>query len=241
MNILNVKFDNIAINEAVAQTVAWLKEGKRFNIFFLNADCLRISQRDNAYRDILNITPLVLPDGVALRLAGKIYGLQRVVNTNGTDFSPQLMRALAQEGYKIFFLGGQDGVAEEAARKIREQIPGIQIVGTHHGYLDNDDIVAEAINTSGADVLFVAFGAPRQEKWIFANCDKLKVKLCLGVGALLDFLSQRVKRAPKLVRALKLEWLWRVFMEPKRMFKRYFIDGLLFMIWLICKRLFPRS
>ena len=241
MTILKVKFDNLTINQAVAQTIGLLGAGRKFEVNFLNADCLRISQKNPAYRDVLNCSELVLPDGVALKLAAWLFGLGKIHNCNGTDFSPELMRQAALKGYKIFLLGSAEGVAKQAGQKLQEQIPGIKIVGTHTGYFKDDAPVVNEINTSGADILFVAMGVPKQEKWIAANRSELNPKLCLGVGALLDYISGRVVRAPKIFRVLKIEWLWRVFMEPRRMFKRYFVDGFGFMFWLIWKRVFPRS
>lgn len=232
MNILNIKVNNINTKNALDCCFAALKQRKKIDVFFLNADCLRISVKDEDYRRILNNVELVLPDGIGLKIVAKYYGYPNIYNTNGTDFSPVLVEEAAKRGYKIFLLGAKDGIAQKAAENMCKQVPLLNIVGTHSGYFDDDNKIIEIINASGADILFIAMGAPLQEKWIAKNRDKLNAGICLGIGALFDYLSGSILRAPKWMIALNLEWLWRVFVEPKRMFKRYFIDGIGFMFWL---------
>jgi N-acetylglucosaminyldiphosphoundecaprenol N-acetyl-beta-D-mannosaminyltransferase len=177
---------------------------------------------------------LVLPDGVGLKIISWIFGGKIKENCNGTDFSPKLMEEAAKEGYKIFLLGSKDGIAQKASENIKKTIPNLKIVGTSSGYFNNDEEVIQKINTSGADILFVAMGVPLQEKWIARNRDRLNPKLCLGVGALFDYLSGSTPRAPLPMRRMHLEWLWRIFIEPKRMFKRYIIDGSK-LFWIVMK------
>ncbi|MFC1704260.1 WecB/TagA/CpsF family glycosyltransferase [Candidatus Omnitrophota bacterium] len=189
---------------------------------------------DKTYREILNATDLVLPDGLGLKLATKILGGRMKENCNGTDFSPLFMAEAAQRGLSVFFLGGKEGVAEKAAEKISKQIPGIKITGTQNGYFDNDDKIIKKINAASADIVFVGMGVPIQEKWITKNREKLNSTLCLGVGALFDYLSGRIKRAPKIFQKMHIEWLWRIMMEPKRLWKRYLVDDVKF-LWLVLK------
>ena len=125
----------------------------------------------------------------------------------------------------MYLLGGRPGVAEGAAQKLTERFPTLQLAGWDHGYHEEDDEVIARINASGADILFVGFGVPLQERWICRNRERLNPRLCLGVGALLDFMSGRVPRAPRLLRTMRLEWAWRFLIEPRRLFRRYFIDG----------------
>lgn len=237
MKILNVKYDNMTFGSAIEEAVSLLRKEKKSNLFFLNADCLYKAQKDEEYRNILNSADLVLPDGIGLKLITMLFGVKMKDNCNGTDFSPIFMEKAAAEGYKIFFLGGKENIAEKAAENVRHKILGIKIVGIHSGYFSDDKKVIDKINNSGADILFVAMGAPLQEKWIARHREKLNTGLCLGVGALFDYLSERVRRAPKIMRNLYLEWLWRIFIDPKRMFKRYIIDGSKF-FWLVLKQRF---
>ena len=182
----------------------------------------------------MNSADLVLPDGIGLKLATRILGGKMEEDCNGTDISPLLMQKAAEEGYKIYFLGAKEKIAEKAAENTRKQIPRIQIVGTHHGFFNNDKEVIKKINDSGADILFVAMGVPLQEKWIAKHRRELNPRLCLGVGALFDYLSGRIPRAPLFMRKMHLEWLWRIFIEPKRMFKRYIVDGMK-LGWIVLK------
>lgn len=230
--LLNLKFDNLTMSQALDSAVALLKKKSKSTIFFLNADCLYKSQHDEEYKIILNNSSLLLSDGIGLKFATKAYGIKLKDNCNGTDFSPLYMQKLAKEKKSIFLLGGHEGVPEQVKENLEKQIPGIKIVGYHHGFFKDDKKVVQKINASRADVVFVALGVPLQEKFISHNLDQLTPKVYLGVGSLFNFLSGRIKRAPKFIRVLKLEWFWRFLMEPQRMFKRYFIDTfkLLFII-----------
>lgn len=233
MNILNVHYDNLSLAETRERFFSLMDGGKKANIFFLNADCLYRAQKDREYQDVLTQADLVLPDGIGLRLITGLFGERMLADCNGTDLSPVLLKEAAKRGDKIFFLGGKGGVARRACENMRERIPGLKIVGWYHGYSKNDEEVVERINASGADILFVAMGVPLQEKWISKNRNRLNPKVCLGVGALLDYLSGQIARAPLWMRKFHLEWFWRIFVEPKRMFKRYVIDDLSFFVYLV--------
>lgn len=226
VKILGVPYSNLFLKDALEQIFICLEHKIKFTVLFLNADCLFKAQNDGEYKEILKKAEFILPDGIGLRLAAKFLTSIRIKdNCNGTVLSPLLMKGAANKGYKIFFLGTKEGVAEKAAENIRKEIPGIRIVGTQHGYFRDSEEVIKKINESGADILFVAMGAPLQEKWIARNRASLNTRLCLGVGALFDYLSGQIPRAPRFMQVMHLEWLWRIFIEPRRMFRRYIIDG----------------
>jgi len=237
MEVLNVRYNNITIKCALKKIFSLLEGEKKYNLFFLNADCLRQAQIDKEYREILNSADLVLPDGIGLRLVTRVFGGEMKDNCNGTDLSPLILKGATKKNYKIYFLGGRESVAKGAAENIIKAIPFIQIVGHCSGYFYSDDEVINSINSSGANILFVALGVPKQEKWIAKNREKLNPKLCLGVGALLDYLSGNIKRAPVWMRRLHIEWVWRIIIDPKRMFQRYIIDGFHFLIYVLYVRL----
>ena len=235
--IIITRYDNITVPQALQRVENLLSEGGKRNAFFLNVNCLSIAYCDDTYRDILNKADLVLSDGVGLRLATWLFGGVMRDNCNGTDFSPRVMRLAAKEGYKVFFLGGEDGVARMAAERVGHSVPDLEIVGARSGIFSDDGPVVDEINASGADILFVAMGVPAQEKWIDRNRDRLDTRLCLGVGALLDYLSGIVPRAPLWMRKAQLEWFWRILLDPRRMAKRYLVDGLGFLVYLVYYRM----
>lgn len=238
--ILGCKLDNISTNQAVSEVLRLLNFGNNCNIFFINADCLYKAQYDIEYRKILNSADIVLPDGIGLKLISNFLGKGSTENCNGSDLCPLLFEKISTEGRSLFFLGGNEGVAKAAAENVKNRIQYIKIAGTYAGYFTDDEPIIKAINSSGADVLFVGMGAPLQEKWIYKNRSRLNPKLCLGVGALFDYLSGRIPRAPFWMRKMHLEWLWRIFMEPKRMFKRYAVDGSK-LFWIVLKERFKKK
>lgn len=168
----------------------------------------------------------IVNDGIGMDLAARwLHGRRFAGNLNGTDFIPYLSEHAARP-LRFFLLGGQPGVAEAAARTLRER-HGQIVVGTCDGYGGRQragDALPAMINDSGADVLLVAFGNPLQEQWMLDNCEKLRTPLVFGVGALLDFLSGNARRAPGWVRRHRVEWLYRLSREPRRLLKRYSWD-----------------
>lgn len=236
MNILDVQYHNLTRQSALNRAVSMADSRNKSQIFFLNLDCLYIALKDHSYRKTLSLSSLTLPDGVGLRIATWLFGGKMKENLNGTDFSPLLMEKLAEKGHKIYLLGGKSGVAKSAAEALRRRVPGIQVVGADSGYFEGGDVI-QRINQSGATVLFVGMGVPVQEKWIMQNRDELNPQLCLGVGALLDWISGTQARAPLAIRRLNLEWVWRMVLEPRRMFTRYIVHDLPFLATLLFSRL----
>ena len=235
MVILGVRYHNLTRRSALNRALSLADGSEKNQIFFLNLDCLYNALNDADYRQALSSSSLTLPDGIGIKLATRLFGGRMKENLNGTDFSPLLMSELTERGHKIYLLGGKEGVAKAAADVLRERIPAIQIVGAESGFFEGDDAV-QSINQSGATVLFVGMGVPKQEKWIMQNREKLKPQLCLGVGALFDWISGAQMRSPLVFRRLNLEWFWRVLIEPRRMFKRYIVRDLPFLMVLLFSR-----
>ena len=214
-----------------------IDSGRSIELFFLNAHCFNLAQKDREYFDILNSCDYLLNDGIGIKIASKIEKLVLKKNLNGTDFIPEIAEMAAKKGYKIFLLGAKDGIAEEAAVKLKEKFEGLQIAGVHSGY-GLDESVLEMINNSKADILIAGMGVPMQEKWIRENKSKLgSVKLFVGGGAILDFLSQRIRRAPLLIRKIGLEWLFRLCLEPGRLWRRYLVGNFLFFYYILVLKL----
>lgn len=214
-----------------------IDSGRSIELFFLNAHCFNLAQKDREYFDILNSCDYLLNDGIGIKIASKIEKLVLKKNLNGTDFIPEIAEMASKKGYKIFLLGAKDGIAEEAAVKLKEKFEGLQIAGVHSGY-GLDDSVLELINNSKADILIAGMGVPMQEKWIRENKSKLgSVKLFVGGGAILDFLSQRIRRAPLFMRKFGLEWVFRLCLEPGRLWRRYLVGNFLFFYYILVLKL----
>ncbi|WP_233192708.1 WecB/TagA/CpsF family glycosyltransferase [Acidimangrovimonas sediminis] len=225
MTLPRVRLFGIDLVSASADAVIaqLLTPGQRSRVAFLNAHCANVAVRDSAYADALATADLVLPDGIGVELAARMRGTPLEANLNGTDFTPALLATAAERGLSVYLLGARPGVAEAAAEKLARDIPGLRIAGTRDGYdgLRNEAVAIAAINRARPDIVLVALGVPQQDLWLARNADRLNARICLGVGALFDFLSGRVRRAPATVRRLRGEWVWRLAMEPRRMAGRY--------------------
>ncbi|MDP3518317.1 MAG: WecB/TagA/CpsF family glycosyltransferase [Pseudohongiella sp.] len=207
-------------------------------ICFVNPDCVNIARRNPAYRRALNQADLVAPDGIGMRIAGKMLGKSFRQNVNGTDLFPRLCERLATDGGRLYLLGGHPGVAEQVAAWIGQNHPGVEIAGMHHGYFNHDDqqTLIESIRASRADVLLVAMGAPQQDLWIQTHAKDAGVKVAMGVGGLFDFYANRIPRAPQWLREMGLEWTFRLYQEPRRMWRRYLVGNFRFLLAIAMQR-----
>ncbi len=173
-----------------------------------------------------------------MKLAARWAGTPLMDNVNGTDLFPHLCDRLQQTDHALFLLGGEPGVAEELRRKLETQYPKLTLSGTRHGHFSDDDNqkVINQINQSNTDILLVAMGVPKQEKWITEFAPKTGARVAVGVGGLFNFYSGRIPRAPKWMRASGLEWLHRFIQEPGRLWRRYFIGNLVFILRVFFQR-----
>ncbi len=196
-------------------------------VYFVNAHCVNIAARDAAYAQLLKSSPFLFADGAGMALAARVNGAPLTNNVNGTDLFPRLCAAAAAASVPIAFLGARPGVARQCATLMERQYPGLSVVWVEDGYLSNEaerSKLAE-LDNSGARLLFVAKGVPTQEHWIAANAARRAAPVILGVGALFDFYSGTVPRAPPLLRQLRMEWAFRLLQEPRRLFRRYVLGN----------------
>ncbi len=239
MKILGVRFDNLNLAEVLQKIAGFLVDGQQHYIVLPYAEFLVEAQKDEEFRNILNQADLSLSDGVGPVWASRIIGQEAL---RGRIMGIDLVWALFVESgvqSRVFLFGAREGVAQEAAEKIRQKAPQAQIVGTLNGYVGDAEAIA-AINASGAEVLLVGLGMPKQEKWIYDNLKKMPaVKVAIGVGGAFDFISGRVKRAPGIFQKIGLEWLWRLIIQPRRI-KRIFRSIAIF-LWLVIKDKFVWS
>ncbi|GGG65074.1 hypothetical protein GCM10011415_09780 [Salipiger pallidus] len=219
------------VDASTSDTIEALLGGTARSVYFLNAHCANVCATDRAYAAALARADAVLPDGIGVELAARSMGSGLTENLNGTDFTPALLQEAARRGLSVFLFGAAPGTAERAADALQARIPDLIVAGTRDGYDGGACEVSavHAINASGADILLVAMGVPKQELWIDRNLPQLRPRLVLGVGALLDFLAGNVKRAPAPVRKLRMEWAWRLAMEPRRLAKRYLVGNTTFL------------
>ena len=219
INIRGVLFDDVDMAEAVARCEELIaSDDTPHRVHTPNAEIVQLCVEQPEYYELINSASLIVPDGSGIILAAKLLHTPLVKGkVAGVELGERLAALSAEKGYRLFLLGGKPGVAEEAARKLEEKYPGMQLSGVNDGYFKDDAEVIEKINRSNADILFVCTGVPRQEKWMYAHRDELKVRLMLGLGGSLDIYSGTAKRAPKIFIRLGLEWFYRLLKEPWRL------------------------
>jgi exopolysaccharide biosynthesis WecB/TagA/CpsF family protein len=198
---------------------------------YANAHTLNVATRNQELLRVLRQADLVLNDGSGLALAARLRGMAFPANLNGTDFTPKVLLVAADCGASVFLLGGRPGVAEEAAERLRADIPGLKVVGCADGYFTDDGLPAllATIRHSNARLLLVGMGNPRQELWLAEHLADTGAYLGVAVGAFLDFAARRVPRAPRWMRAAGIEWVYRLGREPRRLFRRYVAGNPLFL------------
>jgi N-acetylglucosaminyldiphosphoundecaprenol N-acetyl-beta-D-mannosaminyltransferase len=228
----------MVMNTTQRQAIDWIEQtihdhkAETASVYFVNAHTLNLAADDPTYRQVLNSSDFILADGTGVRWAAKLQGVSLRENMNGTDFVPALLRSNAQCGHSYFLLGGDEKTIAKAAEYARKTFPGWNLAGCHHGFLSDTTATASAIeqiNAAHPDVLLVGMGNPVQEQWIDCFRHQLDVRVCMGVGGLFDFWASNVQRAPKWLRKLGHEWLWRLYQQPVQKARRYLVGNPLFL------------
>ena len=218
VNILGVDVDAVTMAEAVDVVRRAMDTRAGVMVATANAEMLMRATHDEELRRILNASALVVPDGAGTVWAARHLGHAMPERVAGYDLAQELLRCAPAEGRCVYFFGSAPGVAEKAKAKAEQLYPGIEIVGVRNGFFspaDNAAIIAE-IRAAHPDLLLVALGVPKQEKWIAAHLAELDVPVAIGVGGTLDVMAGVMKRAPHWMQKAKLEWLFRGLMQPKR-------------------------
>ena len=216
VDVLGVGFDNLTLDEAVARGMELVcGEGTHY-VVTPNPEIVEVCRENPAARDAVNGADLVLPDGVGVVKGAAMLGTPLKEKTPGIEFAAGLMGKMAQQGKSLYLLGAKPGVAELAGQRVTQRYPGLRIAGTHDGYFKEDGPVVEAIRQSGADVVFVCLGAPKQELWMAKNGSATGAHLLCGLGGSLDVFAGVVARAPKFWSNHGLEWFYRLCKEPRR-------------------------
>ncbi len=215
---LGVRADDVTWDETLARIEGFIAEGRPHQIVTVNPEFVMAARRDLGFCTIINHAALAIPDGVGLLWAGRLLGQPLRERVTGSDGVPRIAERAAQKGWRLFLLGAAPGVAKETARRLVRRYPGLEIAGTYAGSpaTEEDEYIVGLVRHARPDVLFVAYGHPKQDKWIARHLDRLGVPACMGVGGAFDFIAGVQRRAPPWMRRLGLEHFYRLLRQPWR-------------------------
>jgi N-acetylglucosaminyldiphosphoundecaprenol N-acetyl-beta-D-mannosaminyltransferase len=219
VHVLGVRVDCTDMQNALAAIERLVEEGHAGRLVAtVNPEFVMRARRDAQFKRVLSESALCIPDGIGVVWAMRRQGCRGQQRVAGSDLVPLVCGLCARRGWRLFFLGARPGVAAEAASRLQERIPGLDVAGVHSGSpgAEGDQESLRAIERARPDILLVAYGHPRQELWVDRNRSRLPVPVAIGVGGSLDFAAGRSRRAPSAVQRLHLEWLWRLAVEPWR-------------------------
>lgn len=209
-------------------------------IMYANVHTLNLAYEKPRFHAILRAADVVYCDGAGVRLGARLLKRHIPERMTGADWIHDLCRLAAQRKYRLFFLGGKPGVAEQAVARLRGMFPGLQVAGVHHGYFHDHPSQSEALlsmlRAAEIDILLVGMGSPMQEFWIDSQKSRLSIPVVWAMGAVMDFVAEVVPRAPAWMRRHNLEWLFRWKTEPRRLGKRYALGNALFVLRVLRER-----
>lgn len=231
IDLLNVRVDRVDFAAAMEHVRQAIQLRRPRQIVTVNVDFVKLAKADSAYRRLINTADLSVADGMPLLWAARLIGAPLPERITGTDLVLGCAQMAAEEGHRLFLLGAGPGVAEQAAEELQRRFPGLTVCGTYAPPFgpwaeDEDRRIVDGVQAARPDVLFVAFGAPRQDVWIREHMAELNVPVSIGIGGTLNFLAGKIRRAPQWMQDLGLEWLYRVVQEPGRLWKRYLLEDL---------------
>ncbi|MDF5731681.1 MAG: WecB/TagA/CpsF family glycosyltransferase [Rhizonema sp. PD38] len=231
VNFLNIRFNRMSSSEAIDRLLMQLLRRQGGRVYYGNAHTIVTASQNPALAKALAHSDLLLADGSGVCWGSALRRTPLIHNLNGTDLVPALCKEGATRGLSVYLLGAKPGVAEEAAANLKNAYPSLVIAGTHHGYFSKAETlqILKTIRAARPHLLLVAMGVPQQEIWIDQYASQLRGITCMGVGGLFDFVAQRVPRAPYSIRVLGMEWLWRLAMEPARLWRRYIVGNFIFL------------
>lgn len=232
LSFCGIRIDNLIMEEAVEAVRKSLAEKKKQFVVYVNSDVVILADRDERLKEIINSADLVLADGMPVVWLSRLCSSPVRERIAGSDMVPLLCRAAWEEKKSVFLLGGQEGVPQAAAENLQKRFPGLRIAGWDsppYGFEKKEEELArirEKITASGAELLIVCLGCPKQERFIYENMAQYGATVSVCAGATIDFLAGRVKRCPAWMGRMGLEWFYRFLKEPGRLFKRYFCDDM---------------
>lgn len=226
VSIFGVKIQNTTLEDTRKQIEEYLEENRLRVIYTPNTEIVMKAKDDSKLRDIINKGDIIIPDGIGLIYGSKIQKKPLKERVTGFDTSMEILKIANKKNYKLFLLGGAPSIAEQAMKNINKEYPNIQTVGCQNGFFKGSHLgvensieekrVIEEINSLSPDIIFVGLGFPRQELFIEANREKLKAKIVIGNGGVIDVMAGNAKRAPEIYQRLGLEWFYRLIKNPSR-------------------------
>lgn len=238
IEILGVPFARLDTAGALEQVELLYERETPAMVAHANVHTLNLTVEDPAYREVLRAADMVLNDGKGVMLGARLLGSRFPADLNGNAVTPLVVERAAERGWPIYLLGAKPGVAEKLAEVLRARHPGIRIVGHHHGHFSTEeepDVVVE-IRELGTGLLLVGMGNPYQERFLARRLSETGARLGIGVGAYFDFMTGTVPRSPEWMNRYGLEWVHRLSMEPKRLWRRYLIGNPAFVARVIKQR-----
>lgn len=239
VRFLGVRIDRVRLPDLLDRVVNAARSNRPTTLLYVNVHCMNVAADNARYRDILERADTVYCDGTGVRLGARMLGLDIPERMTGADWIHDLCRQAIAEGLTLYFLGGEPGVAEDAAVTLRARYPGLRVVGAAPGYGVGPAVVG-AINAAGPHILLVGMGTPRQEVWIDENRAELDVPVVWAVGALFEFVAGRIPRGPAWMTEHGLEWLCRMAAEPRKLWKRYLFGNPRF-LWRVLQAMRARN
>lgn len=234
VRILGIDIDNITLDEAGEITKELIENSNKSCSFIAapNTEFIMMAQKDKDFFDILRSAKLCTPDSVGVMLGGKKQKTPFKERIPGQAYFRKILEVGEKENWTFYLLGGKDDVPKITAEKLKGMYPNINIVGYHEGFFEKDSEkeVIDEINKLKPNVLFVAMGAPKQEKWIIKHQKELKVDVAAGQGGTFDYEAGKIKRAPKIIQKIGIEWLWRLILQPSRIIRMMALPIYLFKI-----------
>ena len=226
VSILGISVCASTAANVIENLVDGIRRGSPQTLMYVNAHTLNLAARNPGFRDVLDGTSWVVNDGVGVAIAARMRGRSFPENLNGTDLNWRLLELAERQQLRVFLFGARPGVADQAASRMKRMIPGLMICGVRDGFTSRDsEDLPKLIRSLSTDVVMVALGNPLQEEWLAANFGSTGALLGVGVGAFFDFASGTASRAPALLRHLRLEWLFRLASDPRRLWRRYVLGN----------------
>jgi N-acetylglucosaminyldiphosphoundecaprenol N-acetyl-beta-D-mannosaminyltransferase len=242
VNVLGVGVDPVTVEELHAGIKRLADSGERGTVLNVNANCLNLLYDDAALREFFGNADLVFCDGSGVMLAARLLGRRIPERITYADWAWRLAAFAEAEGLSLFLLGARPGVAERAAEKLLKRHPDLGISGVEHGYFDHEpgsrenEAVLLGVNAARPDILIVGLGMPLQERWLMENRHRIDAGVALTGGAVFDYVSGGLRRGPRLLTDNGFEWLARLLVEPRRLWRRYLIGNPLFLLRVLGQR-----